>query len=39
VRRGLTERPEDWPWSSYGAWEEGAEGPLRLDFESVPPLR
>ncbi|MBW2621321.1 MAG: transposase [Deltaproteobacteria bacterium] len=31
VRRGLVSSPADWPWSSFGAWEEDSENPLRID--------
>ena len=36
VRRGLVKRPEDWIWSSYGAWATGERGPLQLDLDSAP---
>ncbi|QDT14879.1 REP-associated tyrosine transposase [Alienimonas californiensis] len=42
VRRGLCERPGDWPWSSaadYDARNRGAErpaSPLRIEFDSLP---
>ena len=38
VRRGLVSRPEDWPWSSYRAWRDGVDEPLRIDRQSLPPL-
>ncbi len=38
VRRGLVEHPRDWPWSSWRAWEEGAEEPIRIDRATLPPL-
>jgi len=38
VRRGLVERPEQWPWSSSRAWAEEIDQPLRIDRESLPPL-
>ncbi|MFA6135368.1 MAG: transposase [Phycisphaerae bacterium] len=38
LRRGLVSRLEDWPWSSYRAWELGVDEPVRLDRESVPIL-
>jgi len=38
VRRGLVEHPRDWPWSSWAAWHEDAETPLRIDRYSVPPV-
>jgi putative transposase len=36
VRRGLCERPEDWPWSSAGEWREVGSGLLRIDRDSFP---
>lgn len=36
VRRGLCERPTDWVWSSAGVYAGLADGPLRLDRESLP---
>jgi putative transposase len=39
VRRGLVERPEEWLWSSWRAWNEGVAEPIPIDLESVPPLR
>ena len=38
VRRGLVERPEDWPWSSCRAWMTGIDEPIRIDREFLPPL-
>ncbi len=38
VRRRLVEHPRDWPWSSWRAWHEGADTPLRMDRETMPPL-
>ena len=38
VHRGLVDHPRDWPWSSWRAWHEGVEEPLRLDRHTVPPL-
>ena len=38
VRRGLVKDPRDWPWSSWRAWNEGADGPVRIDRGSVSPL-
>jgi putative transposase len=35
IRRMLCERPEDWKWSSAGAYA-GLPGPLTIDFESLP---
>ena len=39
VRRGLLERPGDWPWSSWQAWTTEGDTPVPLDRHSVPPLR
>ena len=43
VRRGLCERPTDWPWSSARAYEEYADGQVEstpdtisIDFDSLP---
>ncbi len=36
VRRGLVERPEDWPWSSWRAWMQGVDKPVRIDRDSLP---
>ena len=38
VRRGLVERPGDWPWSSWRAWEEGVDEPIRIDRGTLPTL-
>ena len=38
VRRGLVARPQDWPWSSWAAWNEPDEATVRIDKENVPPL-
>ena len=38
VRRGLVERPHDWPWSSWRAWTAGDDLPVPIDRESVPTL-
>ena len=35
VRRGLVTSLADWPWSSFDAWEEGSEKPLRIDRDSL----
>ena len=35
VRYGLVASPGDWPWSSFGVWEEGLESPLRIDRNSL----
>jgi len=37
TRRGLCERPEDWPWSSAGAYADPTCGPLTPDWISLPP--
>jgi putative transposase len=33
VRRGLTEKPEDWPWSSYRHYATGQEGTVEIESE------
>ncbi len=33
VRRGLTERPEDWKWSSFVHYATGAEGPVEIESQ------
>jgi putative transposase len=38
VRRGLVERPEDWPWTSYRTWMGGEPEPIRLDLQDVPTI-
>ena len=38
VRRGLVEHPKDWPWSSWRSWNEGVDGALRIDRQSIRPL-
>jgi putative transposase len=38
VRRGLASQPQGWPWSSWRAWHESVDEPLRIDRASVPPL-
>jgi len=38
VRRGLVEKPCNWPWSSAMAWETGSDEPISLQRDSVPPL-
>lgn len=38
VRRGLVDSLGGWGWSSYRAWEEGIDEPLRIDRESLPPM-
>jgi putative transposase len=37
VKRGLCSRPEDWTWSSAADYSRVRTGPLRIDFESLPP--
>lgn len=36
LRRGLVDRPELWPWSSWRAWERGIDEPLPIDSHSLP---
>ena len=36
VRRGLCNRPEDWPWSSAADYLGIRQGPLDLDLQSLP---
>ena len=31
VRRGLVEKPEDWPWSSFRHWSTGEPGPAEIE--------
>ena len=38
VRRGLVTGLEDWPWSSWHAWEKGIDDPLPVDRKSFPLL-
>jgi hypothetical protein len=38
VRRGLVSKAEDWPWSNCRAWQSGADEPISLDHNSLPPL-
>jgi putative transposase len=38
VRRGLVDRPEDWPWSSAKAWMDGTDGLVSLDRNTFPTL-
>jgi putative transposase len=35
VKRGLCERPEDWPWSSFRHYATGAEGRVEIESEST----
>ena len=34
VRRGLVQRPEDWPWSSARDWADMEPGPIPIDKET-----
>ena len=38
VRRGLVRRAEDWPWSSFRAWQSGMDDLIRIDRETFPIL-
>jgi putative transposase len=38
VRRGLIERLEDWPWSSYATWMNVGEPVVPIDKHSVPAI-
>ncbi|MDR3773844.1 MAG: transposase [Terracidiphilus sp.] len=33
VKRGLVEKPEDWPWSSFRHCATGVEGPVEIESE------
>jgi hypothetical protein len=33
VRRGLVEKPEDWPWSSFRHYATGVEGVVEIESE------
>ena len=33
VKRGLVEKPEDWPWSSFRHYLTGAEGVVEIESE------
>jgi putative transposase len=33
VRRGLVERPEDWPWNSLRHYISGVEGPVEIESQ------
>ncbi len=35
VRRKLVDSPEKWQWSSWRVWEEGEEGLLKIDRDSL----
>lgn len=39
VRRRLADCPGDWSWSSWRAWEEGMDEPIRIDRDSLPPIQ
>ena len=34
VRRGLVSKPSEWHWSSFRAWMEGIDEPIRIDREA-----
>ncbi len=36
IRRGLVERADQWPWSSWRAWEEGVDEPIPIDRDNLP---
>ena len=36
VKRGLVDRPEDWKWSSSGAYLYGEPGPVGIRFQEWP---
>jgi len=38
LRRKLCEKPEDWLWSSAADYLHLRQGPLRIDFASLPPM-
>ena len=38
VRRGLVQRADEWSLSSYRAWMDGVDEPIRIDRESLPIL-
>lgn len=33
VKRGLVEKPEDWPWSSFRHWATGLEGTVEIESQ------
>jgi len=35
VKRGLCDRPEDWPWSSFRAWGLGEVGLVEVDSDLI----
>ena len=39
VKRGLVEKPEDWPWSSFRHYATGAEGTLEIESQWTAFLR
>ncbi len=39
VKRGLVEKPEDWPWSSFRHYLSGAEGMVEIESEWTGPKR
>jgi putative transposase len=39
IRRGLVARPEDWPWSSWRAWESGEDELVTIDRQSFPTIQ
>jgi putative transposase len=39
VRRGLVEKPEEWQWSSFIAWQTSRNNLVEIDRESLPPLQ
>ena len=38
ITRGLVDRPEDWPWSSYRYFELNDSSVLKLDWDGVWPI-
>ena len=38
VTRGLVERPEEWPWSSYRFYELGDATVLKMDWDGAWPI-
>jgi putative transposase len=38
LRRELCDKPEDWFWSSAADYLQLRQGPLRIDFASLPPM-
>ena len=35
VKRGLVERPEDWPWSSFVHYATGSEGTVEIESQGT----